>query len=241
LFAQASEIPASTSSGETIIARENKQKKEKNRKRKRQQKSNQNDDDDDGKEKAHQSMLDSRMAPRPLDKQRSSSSSSWPSWITIGSHLYYQEKNKCAGWNSDDAGLTHRCQNCGQSALHHRIQVVVSESSTSSQKKEGCHFEMLVALRNIRCCAKILVLSDKENSGEKICVDKTLLYRYSNALIKTIRDESQRLFTLGSMLRSQLSPEEYSLLESKIQEVGRYPRLLLLSTERPGMKEKKLH
>ena len=221
LFAAASEIPDSGQAIQTSEHHGNSKGKRSKKKRKRES-STRRDDSEISKEaqEKYQQMIVGRMKPF-------SSSDSWPAWIKIRCHLY--QKNKCKGFRSCEASspsLSHlsSCQNCGQSALYHSIEVKDNEEApNNTQEVSSWSLHMFTAIRNIRCCAKIIVLS--EDKKKDVSIHYTVPDAHKD-LMKCIEKEYSLLSSYMIKLGSQISPDEATLLLSKTNEIQEYMEIL---------------
>jgi hypothetical protein len=123
----------------------------------------------------------------------------WPCWLHLDISL--MDTDSCQKWKASGERKYAKCRNCGKSALYHRVQV---EKSWEGERHHSWPLLAFTLLRNLRCCAKIAAT----------CAPKEAKY-----LTKGLRGDRNELFSIISTFRSQLPPEEASLLESKVEKV----------------------
>lgn len=185
LFEKASDIGAS------VEVSQGPKDAKSSRKRKRKRKIRQNDD----ASQAYSRMLQSRMDLPPNED------TSWNSWMVIKDSLY--SNDVCSQWRASSSTHSSKCETCGETRLYHRLTVSNKESWSRAQT---WHLFAFVHIRNIRCCAKKVVVKPKNNPRIK----KSL---------QTIRSEASKLKSLSSIVYGQIEYEEASLLQSKIKGV----------------------
>ena len=236
LFAKAADIPAVTLSTTTttttttnpaeqsedaIVTSSSSKRKSKKRRRKHQTESNDNRDDPD-----FLSMLSSRSDPFPGTVKSSTSTTptttttiSWSDGRLLTKSLV--SSTFCPGWKSSSSSSLS-CENCGKHAIYHHMTIKdYLEINSSYNKDNSCSWPYLLftCLRNIRCCAKIVI---KTSTSE---LDKTS----SNSLAESIRQESKEITSLQSIFLSQLPYDEGSILRSKTTTVLECSQQLLRS------------
>jgi hypothetical protein len=131
-------------------------------------------------------MLDQRLSLPDPEKP-------WHDWMDLSTSFI---PNSCHGWKSSTKAKPYsKCSNCRKSALHHKVV----------DNARLWPLQVFCVTRNLRCCAKSIVLSSDQYSG----------------FAHFIREETQRFQISGPALRrsSQLPPEEAELLDSKIQQL----------------------
>ena len=152
--------------------------------------------------------------------QEVDSSDPWPYWMSL--ELSMSKNSMCKGWKAEEDRRRYAsCSNCGTSALYHRL--VVNKKCIDDEGKKSWPFHFYVALRNIRCCAKFIALSD----------------RYSEAThyLDSLRDQESQLDEFAHLIPSQLHPEEGSLILSKLQQVELSLQKLLRTVENSPKKQ----
>jgi hypothetical protein len=194
LFAKAAgEEPEASSQNENLEDDSSeKVRKEGQKSKKRKRKVISGDHLGDAYENSYASLLEDRM--NLVDPYKT-----WPCWLDLDRSLIDTES--CQKWNASEKRKYAKCRNCEKSALYHRVKV---EKSWEGERHNSWPFLAFTLLRNLRCCAKIAAT----------CAAKD--YKF---LTKGLRGDQSELFPLISIFRSQLSPEEASLLESKFEKV----------------------
>jgi hypothetical protein len=195
LFAKAAgEEPEANSQNEKVKEDSEKVRKEsqKSKKRKRKVVSGDHLDDAYDYEYEYTSMLEDRINPVDPD-------GTWPCWLDLDRSL--MDTDSCQRWKASRERKYAKCRNCGKSALYHRVQV---EKSWAGERHHSWPLSAFTLLRNLRCVAKIAAIS---------------VPKEAKVLTKALRGDQNELFSIISIFRSQLPPEEASLLESKFERV----------------------
>ena len=184
------------------------------RKNKRQLKEQNRDIGHDGDRNR---MLQTRIEP-------TNPSGAWPFWARAGRVLYEEKaRSTCTKWDFCKRFDYARCQNCGKSALHHRLEVI---EDIAENKHLHWPLHLFAALRNIRCCAKFLIRPSSRyfpDNNTSIIV---------SSLLDTIQNETFSIRSVASLLQSQLPRNEGSLVESKVNDVTKLADRLLSSVRR---------
>lgn len=191
-------------------------------------------------DKAFAAMLESRwkVVPNNNDsntRHEDSSISSWPDWLELGESLLELEeessshnKTACPCWKESTQQQQHSssssssCEYCQRSPLYHKVRVKFKTSSKSSSSKSTVApdndwpLDMFCHLRNIRCCAKYIVLCKIQGKARK---------QVLSTLEKCMKFFQRHRLTIA--LHSIPKTEEASLLESKIGRVRHYSTKIL--------------
>jgi ribosomal protein L32 len=207
LFAEAADIQptnaASTGNEEISTLKRQWNDNEKERKKKKGKRKSQRVEDD----APHRRMLLSRIDPPPKPN------APWNSWM--GLQNSFSSSQSCAQWKQSSSSKS-KCDNCGKSALHHRLTLSCEESYS---KQQAWPLVVFCQTRNIRCCAKIVA---KSASNPK-------------SLLDAMRSESSLLHSMTGTSCNHLPREEANLLEAKLTEVTRLVDVL----EENGRERKK--
>lgn len=164
-----------------------------------------------------QAMLEGRMNPDPAP-------SVWSNGSFLSSRMD-SVKNMCNGWQDDDS--VKLCQRCGKDALCHRMEVGNFWTEKLHSKERDWPLSLFAAIRNIRCCAKLIAVSHDFNQLEH-------LYPHLTASIE------QEWHDVASSSRSSniLSNDESIVLNEKLDELQKTTTATLSALERRMRKHK---